>query len=316
MAASTSELYRLVKKETNDGRDIIIRFVAIMKGCHPEYKPHLRMAAARELIRQIEFDYDEEPTSPTPTHTEPTPASERVGASLVGAHDPQPATSDESAAASPANPVYPDSDNSTDLVIPAKAGIQGWGQAGTRQNQVYDPLDQTNPVNPDSDNSTATDPIPNAELKIENPEVSLARIQRQMHIEDGSVHYRDYAAQYARESESIYQSIIRRASDRPDLESAKLEAEELIGEFDRFMAERDPGYQPIAVPGELIAKTLTQRMDESQPSVFDPADYYDLDRDNFYYCLCRYCEQCDELNYFFEFMRELEEETDYPYEDP
>ena len=293
MAASTSELYRLVKKETNDGRDIIIRFVAIMKGCHPEYKPHLRMAAARELIRQIEFDYDEEPTSPTPTHTESTPASERVGASLVGAHDPQPATSDESAAASPANPVYPMNPVNPD------------------SDKVPD-TDQTNPVNPDSDNSTATDPIPNAELKIENPEVSLARIQRQMHIEDGSVHYRDYAAQYAQESESIYQSIIRRASDRPDLESAKLEAEELIGEFDRFMAERDPGYQPIAVPGELIAKTLTQRMDESQSSVFDPADYYDLDRDNFYYCLCRYCEQCDELNYFFEFMRELQEE----YEDP
>ena len=300
-----------------------------MKGYHPEYKPHLRMAAARELIRQIEFDYDEEPTSPTPTHTESTPASERVGASLVGAHDPQPATSDESAATNPANPAYPinpenpDSDNSTDLVIPAKAGIQGWGQAGTRQNQLDDPLDKANPahpenpVNPDSDKSTedaAADPspIPNSELKIENPEVSLARIQRQMHIEDGSVHYRDYAAQYARESESIYQSIIRRASDRPDLESAKMEAEELIGEFDRFMAERDPGYQTIAVPGELIAKTLTQRMDESQPCIFDPADYYDLDRDNFYYCLCHYCEQCDELNYFFEFMRELEEE----YEDP
>ena len=80
MAASTSELYRLVKKETNDGRDIIIRFVGIMKGYYPEYKPHLRMAAAKELIRQIEFDYDDEParTEPAsastgePTLTEPT----------------------------------------------------------------------------------------------------------------------------------------------------------------------------------------------------------------------------------------------------
>ncbi|MCY4652881.1 MAG: hypothetical protein OXC95_06910, partial [Dehalococcoidia bacterium] len=67
-----------------------------------------------------------------------------------------------------------------------------------------------------------------------------------MHIEDGSVHYRDYAGRHARESESIYQSIIRRASDRPDLESAKREAKELIGQFDRFIAERDPDYQPIA----------------------------------------------------------------------
>ena len=70
MAASTAELYRLVKKETNDGRDIIIRFVGIMKGYHPEYKPHLRMAAAKELIRQIEFDYEDEPTPSAPTHTE------------------------------------------------------------------------------------------------------------------------------------------------------------------------------------------------------------------------------------------------------
>ena len=86
MAASTSELYRLVRKETNDGRDIIVRFVEIMKGYHPEYKPHLRMAAARELIRQIEFDYDDEPISPTtPTHTEPT--SDPVEADLqITAH--------------------------------------------------------------------------------------------------------------------------------------------------------------------------------------------------------------------------------------
>ena len=82
MAASTSELYRLVKKETNDGRDIIIRFVEIMKGYHPEYKPHLRMAAAKELIRQIEFDYDDEPP---PSHTISAPSSSHVGASLVGA---------------------------------------------------------------------------------------------------------------------------------------------------------------------------------------------------------------------------------------
>ena len=53
MAASTADLYRLVRKETNDGRDIIIRFVEIMKGYHPEYKPHLRMAAAKELILSL-----------------------------------------------------------------------------------------------------------------------------------------------------------------------------------------------------------------------------------------------------------------------
>ena len=49
---------------------------------------------------------------------------------------------------------------------------------------------------------------------------------------------------------------------------------------------------------------------------FDPAEYYDFDRDEFYFCMCGYCEDCDELEYFFEFMRELEEETDSLLEDP
>ena len=289
MAASTSELYRLVKKETNDGRDIIIRFVEIMKGHYPEYKPHLRMAAAKELIRQIEFDYDEEPTrteSASASTNEPTPAepaSESASESADEALQSRSSTSDRHSRES--------------------------GNPGERDGQDLDSADYEKTLD------TAADPIDNPltpEFIFENPEVSLAQIQRRMHIEDGSVHYRDYAERHASESESIYQSIIRRASDRPDMESAKLEAEELIGQFDRFMAERDPGYQPIAVPDNLITKSLAERMDESQSRVFDPADYYDLDRDYFYYCMCRVCEQCDELDYFIEFMRELEEE----YEDP
>ena len=301
MAASTAELYRLVKKETNDGRDIIIRFVGIMKGYHPEYKPHLRIAAAKELIRQIEFDYEDEPTPTTPTHTESTPTSEPVGASLVGAHT---ITADES---NP-NPVH----------NPELSIENSESDSPNQANPIY----PTHPVNPDSDkitthqpnhinHSSDNDSISNSELKIENSP-SLADIQRQMHIEDSSVHYRDYAAQHAKEAESIYQSIIRRASYRRNLQDAKREAEELIGQFDLFMQERDPEYRPVAVPDNLITASLTQQMDESKTYPFDPADYYDLDQDYFYYCMCRVCEQCDELDYFFEFMRELEEE----YEDP
>ncbi len=330
MAASTAELYRLVKKETNDGKDIIIRFVGIMKGYHPEYKPHLRMAAAKELIRQMEFDYDDgsaeppasepvsepvgaslvgahhpKPASPAPTHTESAPISEPVGASLMGAHT---ITSDES---NP-NPV-PNSELSI-------------------ENSESDPPDQANPiypthpVNPDSDkitthqpnhtnHSSDNDSISNSELKIENSP-SLADIQRQMHIQDGSVHYRDYAAQHAKEAESIYQSIIRRASGSYNLDEAQRKTQDLIAEFDDFMAERDPGYQPIAVPDQLITKSLTEQMDETRTYPFDPADFFDLDQDYFYYCMCRVCEQCDELDYFFEFMRELEEDYDNIFEDP
>ena len=66
MAASTADLYRLVRKETKNGADIMLYFIRITKGLHPEFKPHLRMAAAKELVRQIEFDYEEEP-APEPT---------------------------------------------------------------------------------------------------------------------------------------------------------------------------------------------------------------------------------------------------------
>ena len=78
------------------------------------------------------------------------------------------------------------------------------------------------------------------------------------------------------------------------------------------MAERDPDYQPIAVPGNLLTKSLTDRMRDHENWLYDPADYYHLDRDYFYYCLCNDCDDCDELHDFFELMRELEEE----YEDP
>ena len=80
MTRDTADLYRLVRKETKDGADIMLYFIRITKGLHPEYKPHLRMAAAKELVRQIEYDYEEEPTGspeptpPTPTRAEPRPS--------------------------------------------------------------------------------------------------------------------------------------------------------------------------------------------------------------------------------------------------
>ena len=258
MAASTSELYRLVKKETSDGRDIIIRFVGIMKGHYPEYKPHLRMAAAKELIRQIEFDYDDEPARSEPTSdpidnsddeptrpepasastdepTPPAPAPEPIGPSLVTVHDPQPA---------------------------------------------------------------ADDPIDNSKLKIEP-------LPPRPHHE--------YAREHcAEEEESIYRSIIRRAAERPDIDSAKIEAEKLIAEFNRFAQERNPNHRVVAVPDDLLSKSLTQRMQAPETYEFDPADYYDLDRDDFYFCLCRDCDECEEIEFFEELMRDLEEE----YEDP
>ena len=254
MAASTAQLYRMARQKTRDGADIIIHFVEVMKGCHPEYKPHLRMAAAKELIRQIEFDYDyeEEPTSPPLTHIEPT-------------HEP--VGEDTQIRAHHQNHTNHSSDNYSDQP---------------------NPENPTHPTNPDSDKITA------------HP------------TNHSPAPYRDYAAKHANEAESIFQSIIRRASDSYNLNEAQLKVQDLIAEFDQFMQERDPEYRPIAVPDNLIIKSLTESMDEIETYPFDPADYYDLNQDYFYYCTCLTCEACDELDYFFEFIRELEEE----YEDP
>ena len=106
-------------------------------------------------------------------------------------------------------------------------------------------------------------------------------------IQDFANPYTQYAIRNcAEEAESIYHSIIRRSADRPDLDSAKHKAAGLMEEFNQFMAERDPEYEPITVPEDLLARSLTQRMEAPESYLFDPAEYYDFDRDDFYFCRC------------------------------
>ena len=292
MAAATSDLYRLVRKETNDGREIILYFVGIMKGYRDGYKPHLRMAAAKELIRHIEFDYDE-PSSPTPTAPTQTTAPAPPEPTETDA-ETQPAAATPAHPVNPIHPVNPDSDKITDHQPnhtnhssdnPAAADLPD------QDNPVY-------PVNPDSDKFTPEDSNPNPPKPAANP-------------------YREYAdINCAEEAESIYQSIIRRASDRPTLWAAKFEAAQLIADFNRFAADRDPEFAPITIQDELLAKSLTQRMENPESYTFDPTEYYDFDRDDFYFCMCERCEDCDELEFLFEFLRELEDDTAFIYEDP
>ncbi|MCY4651608.1 MAG: hypothetical protein OXC95_00415, partial [Dehalococcoidia bacterium] len=165
----------------------------------------------------------------------------------------------------------------------------------------------TYPVNPDSDNPTASDLPDHANPEYpENPD-----------SDNPASPHRAYADIHCQvEAESIYQSIVRRASDRPTLGSAKFEAAQLIADFNRFAAGRDPEFALITVPDQLLTKSLTQRLEDPESYIFDPAEYYDSDRDDFYFCMCGGCADCDELEYFIEFMRELEEETDYVCEDP
>ena len=264
MAKSTSDLYRLVRQKTNDGADIMLNFIEIMKGYHPEFKPHLRMAAAKELVRQIEFDYEEEPTSPTPEPTRQSPASTNAEPTQTppASTNAEPTTSPES-------------------------------------NSDSQP---TNPVNPASDEITAHHPNPTNHSSDNHHSISQAALKA----------YQDYTTRNCAPEESIYHSIIRRASDQPSADSARQEAERLIADFNQFIAKTDPEHPPVAVPDEIIVRELTQR-----PALpFDPADYYDLDRDDFYFCQCRDCDQCDEFDYFIEFLIELEEETDHLFEDP
>ena len=129
--------------------------------------------------------------------------------------------------------------------------------------------------------------------------------------------HHDYAREHcAEEEESIYHSIIRRAADRPDLDSACREAQKLISEFNNYATDRNPQHRTVIVPDDFLARSLTQRMEAPENCLFDPADYYDLDRDDFYYCLCEDCDECDEVEFFMETMRDLEEDTDPLYEDP
>ena len=266
-----------------------------MKGYYPEYKPHLRMAAAKELIRQIEFDYDDEP-------------SETATASV--ASTPEPATSSESNSDSqPTNPVNP-----THPVNPASDNPEITAHQPNQINHSSDnnprptnPVNPTHPVNPASEKITVHQDNHKNHSSDQNPEW----------MQDFANPYTQYAIRNcAEEAESIYRSIIRRSADRPDLDSAKHKAAGLMEEFNKFMAERDPEYEPITVPEDLLAKSLTQRMEAPESYVFDPAEYYDFDRDDFYFCRCGGCEECDELDYFFEFMRELEEDIEAILEDP
>ena len=310
MAAATADLYRLVRNETNDGRDIMLYFVGIMKGYRDGYKPHLRMAAAKELVRQIEFDYDE-PTSPTPT----APTQTTAPAPPEPTAETQPAAASPAHLVNPIHPVNPDSDKITDH--------QPNHINHSSDNIAADLPDQPNPINPTSDN---IHPEPTQELAVADSEITAHPQNHTNHSSDNITAnlpkfvpnpYREYAGQHcAPESESIYQSIIRRASDRPDEQSAKREAERLIDEFNQFVADRDTEFQPVTVPDELLDKSLTIQIRDPESYIFDPEEYYDFDRDDFFFCMCGHCEDCDELEYFFEFMRELEEDTALLHEDP
>ena len=45
----------------------------------------------------------------------------------------------------------------------------------------------------------------------------------------------------------------------------------------------------MTVPDELLAKSLAIQMQDPESYIFDPMEYYDFDRDEFYFCMCERC---------------------------
>lgn len=52
---SRAEIYRAARRETRDGVRIMIFFNEVMHGKKPDFKPHHRLAAAKELLRHVEY---------------------------------------------------------------------------------------------------------------------------------------------------------------------------------------------------------------------------------------------------------------------
>ena len=175
------------------------------------------------------------------------------------------------------------------------------------------PVHPTHPVNPDSDKEPTENAAPaSTPTNHPNPENPVHPVNpdsdKKQDIPPRPHH--EYAREHcAPEEESICRSIIRRAADRPDLDSAKREAQRLVEEFNSYAVNRKPEHRAVIVPDDILARSLSQRMEAPETYIFDPADYYHLDRDDFYYCLCRGCDECDELECFIEDLKE-------EYEDP
>ena len=55
ISGSRAEIYRAARRETRDGVRIMIFFNEVMHGKKPDFKPHHRLAAAKELLRHVEY---------------------------------------------------------------------------------------------------------------------------------------------------------------------------------------------------------------------------------------------------------------------
>ena len=278
-----AELYRMVKEKTNDGREIMSYLVEIMKGYHSEFKAHHRMAAAKELVRQIEFEYEEIPDAPKP----PSKPRFRPSAStpeITAAYLKQQAAA-EAAQNSP---------------LPQGEG-QGEGESPTD-------IDE-NPT----DRPTYLDQYPY------HPPLKLTIQPIEIPTPDPNNPYIAYRNQHCQEeADSIFHSILRRSRTEPDPDAQRDKAKNLIAEFNRSLAEAenftDEQREPVTVPDDLLERFLSRP--EDYPFDSEIEELLDVRDHDFYFCLCRGCEQCDLYDYYFEQGIYADEDNFFAYEDP
>ena len=128
IAQAREELAEYARELTQDGRTVIKMYAEVMEGDRNDegFKPHHRIAAARELIKR---GFDETYTQPAP---EPGPAVIPASSTVI------PAKAGTQKAAGPTAPeVRPETDST---VVPAKAGTHT-SEPTTNESETDEPVD-------------------------------------------------------------------------------------------------------------------------------------------------------------------------------
>ena len=315
-----AELYRMVKEKTNDGREIMSYLVEIMKGYHSEFKAHHRMAAAKELVRQIEFEYEEIPDAPKP----PSKPRFRPSAStpeITAAYLKQQAAAQAQAQSQAAPTANHPETQPTPTVIPAKAGIHPTQPAPSNISTTPAQLPPAIPAKAETqeeqgsgeENPSYLDQYPF------HPPLKLTIQPIEIPTPDPNNPYIAYRNEHCQEeADSIFHSILRRSQTEPNPEAQRDKAKNLIAQFNRSLAEAenftDEQREPVAVPDDLLERFLSRPDDYPFDSEIE--ELLDVRDHDFYFCLCRGCEQCDLYDYYFEQGIYADEDNFFAYEDP
>ena len=308
-----AQLYRMVKEKTNDGREIMSYLVEIMKGYHSEFRPHHRMAAAKELVRQIEYEYEEIPDAPKPPSKprfRPSASTPEITAAYLRSQANQQAAEAQATQATQAEQNSP---------LPQGEG-QGEGESPAEQNSPLPQGEgQSEGESPTDTTQTPTDRPAYLDQYPFHPPLKLTIKPIETPTPDPNNPYIAYRNQHCQEeADSIFHSILRRSRTEPNPEAQRDKAKNLIAEFNRSLAEAenltDEEREPVTVPDDLLNRFLSRPDDHPFDSEIE--ELLDVRDHDFYFCLCRSCEQCDLYDYYFEQGIYADEDNFFAYEDP